>query len=780
MRKWLLLLCCFLVLAVRQEISAVGEWTYYTAYQNVTASLPVDNRIYVLADGNLFYYDKSTAETTFLSRLTGLSDKGIAFMAYSDTQHCLVLAYESGNIDLLEEGGEVINMPELKNAYADNLAVNNLFVSGDEACISTDEGLVCLNLARKEVEGYYRLGQKVYGAAVFDGLYLAALENEVYACPISGNPLDASAWQPVRSARVRYFVPFANGLYAYVEYTGESWDTAGLWWIGSADEAGNRAVVRLRSEIFTSFYTDRGSAVFINNAKAIAFSPENPTQADREWNQNNSWTNLTVDDAGVYWAACGYDGLQALAWDGAALLPTGTKLGNYGPRRDYCYYMTYAGDRLLIAGGRLDPYDTEHYPGTLMYYENRGWTSFQENGIAEITGNPYRDMTCIAQDPRDATHHYATAAGTGLFEFRNGNFIRYFSNNNSPLVSAAPDGSSRYVRTDGLNFDTEGNLWMVNNQCDTIIRILKADSTWSGIYIEAIADAPTCEKTLFDAAGRFWVASRRTVSNHNGGLLCLDYNGTIDNTRDDVSEYRSEVVNQNGESYTLYGVYALVEDRNGAIWFGSDVGVFVVPDPAAWFDSDFSVTQPLVPRNDGTNYADYLLNGVSVTALAVDGGNRKWIGTGGSGLYLVNADGTEVLEQFTMENSPLPSNNIYSLAVNAITGEVMVGTEKGLVSYNAGVTVPAPALEKSNVKVYPNPVRPEYNGSVTVTGLIEGADVKVTNVAGQVVAGGVAEGGSFIWDARLSNGNRVPTGVYFVVVATGEGKKGLVAKVVVI
>lgn len=781
MKRILLFLSLFLLLTA-ERARAYGEWTYHLAYQDVTACQPAGNRVYVLGDGNLFACDVPTSEVTFYSKQTGLSDKGIRFMGYSDTQRLLMLVYENGNIDLLDEEGNVGNMPELKNAYSDNLVLNNLCVRGDTACISTDEGVVCINLARREVEGYYRLGQKVYDATVFDGAYWAAQEDQLYACSRSANPLDISAWQPVQTARVRKLVPFAGGMYVFAEFTGEATAaTAGLWWVTPAGSDGLRAKTRLTSETYTSFYADGSSAVFANSYKGVFYTPDAPTRPVHEWAQDNAWSLLTRDAGGTFWAACGYDGMQAMKWNDVDLQPTGVRYGGYGPRRDLCYYMTYVGERLLVAGGRLDPYDREHYPGTIMCYEDGEWSAFQEDGIAAVTGNIYRDITSVAQDPADATHHFATAAGTGLYEFRNGRLTRYFSTNNSPLAVANGGGTSQlFVRTDGLNFDKEGNLWMVNNSCDTVIRVLKADSTWRGIYVSDLEMAPTCEKTFFDRSGRFWVASRRSVSGHNGGLLCLDYNGTVDNIHDDVTQYRYQVTNQNGESYVLGGVYSLVEDRDGAIWFGSEGGVFVISDPSTWFDEDFSVVQPVVPRNDGTNYADYLLNEVPVTALAVDGGNRKWIGTGGSGLYLVSPDGSEVLESFTTDNSSLPSNFIYSLAVDAATGVVMIGTDVGLVSYSAGVTEPKPSLEKSNVKVYPNPVRPEYSGSVTVTGLTEGADIKVANVAGQVVGGGTAQGGSFIWDVRAKDGGRVPTGVYYIIVATGQGKKGVVAKVTVI
>ena len=168
MKRFLLFLSLFLWLTAEKAL-AYGEWTFHLAYQDVTACQPAGNRVYVLSDGNLFACDVPTSEVTFCSKQTGLSDKGIRFMGYSDTQRLLVLVYENGNIDLLDDEGNVGNMPELKNAYSDNLVLNNLCVRGDTACISTDEGVVCINLARREVEGYYRLGQRVYDATVFDG-----------------------------------------------------------------------------------------------------------------------------------------------------------------------------------------------------------------------------------------------------------------------------------------------------------------------------------------------------------------------------------------------------------------------------------------------------------------------------------------------------------------------------------------------------------------------------------------------------------------------------------
>ena len=276
------------------------------------------------------------------------------------------------------------------------------------------------------------------------------------------------------------------------------------------------------------------------------------------------------------------------------------------------------------------------------------------------------------------------------------------------------------------------------------------------------------------------MASRRTVSNHTAGLLCLDYNGTIENDKDDVFRYRMNCINEDGTSVNLNGVYALAEDMNGLIWVGTGDGLFVVENPDEWFDADFTILQVKVPRNDGTNFADYLLANVPVSAIAVDGANRKWLGTYGSGLYLVSPDGTEILQHFTAENSPLLSNTINSLAVNQTTGELMIGTSVGLCAYQSHVSAPSPSLNSSSVKVYPNPVRPEYSGNIILNGLTADADVKVVSAGGQAVAGGTSTGGTFVWDGCDLYGRRVASGVYYFMVSTARADQGIVAKIVVL
>ena len=223
----------------------------------------------------------------------------------------------------------------------------------------------------------------------------------------------------------------------------------------------------------------------------------------------------------------------------------------------------------------------------------------------------------------------------------------------------------------------------------------------------------------------------------------------------------------------------MAEDLDGNIWIGTNQGPFVV-DADRITTPDTYVTQVKVPRNDGTNYADYLMAGAVTNCIVVDGGGRKWMGTKGSGVYLISADNMTQLQHFTSENSPLLSNNIESMAINNETGELFIGTEGGLCSYMTDATSAAVEMVKDNVYAYPNPVVRGYDGLITVVGLSLNADVKILSASGQLVAQGRSNGGTFTWNGRDRNGRRVASGVYMVAAATSEGNKGTVCKIAII
>ncbi|MCD8294004.1 MAG: regulator, partial [Clostridia bacterium] len=226
--------------------------------------------------------------------------------------------------------------------------------------------------------------------------------------------------------------------------------------------------------------------------------------------------------------------------------------------------------------------------------------------------------------------------------------------------------------------------------------------------------------------------------------------------------------------------YCLTKELDGQVWCGTDLGLFVIENPTDYFSSDFRFLQVKIARNDGSGLADYLLSGVPVTCIAVDGANRKWIGTSGNGIYLVSADGQEMLQHFQAAGSPLLSDNIQCIAIHPTSGLVMIGTDVGLCSYMADATEPEEELSKDNVLAYPNPVPPSYTGLITIDGLTADSEVKICSSTGQLIWSGTSNGGRFTWNGCNRQGRRVSSGVYNVVASNAEGKKAIVTRIIVI
>ena len=457
-----------------------------------------------------------------------------------------------------------------------------------------------------------------------------------------------------------------------------------------------------------------------------------------------------------------------------------------GPKQNWFYRMRYYDDKLVVAGGCFN-YPELKRTGTIMTLQNGKWDAFDEESASQRLKNPalYRNITDVVQDPADTAHYYASAACVGLFEFRNGHCDTLYTYTNSPLTSILPNDANAeyYVRITGLSFDVDENLWMLNNECDTIIRIMKKDGKWMSYYLDEINGYPTFDQVVFDDNGWAWINSRRTTSaGHHAGVVVINTNGTIDNKSDDKHVFISTLKNEDGKSYTdkFAQLNCIVKDLNGWMWIGTNQGVFYVEDPTRVFDSDFYYIQPRVPRDDGSSYADYLLNEVAIKCIAVDGGNRKWFGTENNGVYLTNAEGTEVIAHYTEDNSPLISDEIYTIAINGETGEVMIGTGAGLCSLYGNVTDPVSEMDEDKILVYPNPVRPDYNGTITITGLMSDTYVSIVSANGRLVNKGISTGGSYVWDGKLNNGRKVQSGIYYILATDSEGNEKAAAKFMIV
>jgi ligand-binding sensor domain-containing protein len=319
-----------------------------------------------------------------------------------------------------------------------------------------------------------------------------------------------------------------------------------------------------------------------------------------------------------------------------------------------------------------------------------------------------------------------------------------------------------------MAIDKDKNLWITQSEVIGSIKVLKPDGTW--IVNPITIDAPRVGDIIITRNGHKWI-----ILPIGNGLFILDDNKTPDDFTDDK---KKKMLVKDTENVPIKFVYSIAEDLDGNIWIGTDEGPLVYYNPEKVFDSDLNASRIIAPRNDGTGLGDLVLSTESISSIAVDGANRKWLGTSNSGAYLLSPDGTTGIKNFNEENSPVFSNTIISLSVDNQTGDVWLGTLKGIQSVRGD----AIAGEEKFTKVYtfPNPVRENYSGNVTITGLMRDSQIRITDISGNLVYETVSDGGQATWDLKTYNGNHVSTGVYLVFCASIDGSQSYVTKMLVI
>ena len=745
-----------------------NRWTIYAAYHDASKCVSVGSKIYVLSDGGLYSYDYEDMDVVTYDKSGVLSDNCIFDISYCSEEKTLVIVYNNGNIDLLYDDGSVYNMTDFKNKTAGDKTINDIYVNGKNMYMSTNYGLLIVDIAERIFSKTYTLDYGISSVAVDGNFIYAATDNGVYKGNTADNLQDKSKWSVITKNAIDEFIDFNGKLYSLT--------SSGVFSIDKSTFAMTNI-----SKFSAKYWSICNDMLLLSDASSLY-----SVGTDGKMTLLDGKGIRTADYAGnTYWCACGTDGLKGMSLKDGKFTENVSSVIPDSPMRNYSYFLRMTPEnRLLVAGGSFN-YNGQSFPGTLMKYENQNWTCFdEETPIATVGKSLYVNVTDIAQDPNDSEHHFAGSASDGIFEFKDYKMVNHYDYRNSPLQSILPSSSrpNAYVWITGLEYDKDGNLWMLNNQTDTIVRILKNDGKWAALYYSEIKDIPTLDQVLFDNRGWAWINCRRTTNNpvNYAGVFCVDTKGTLENTADDSRKFITRFSNQDGVAYSPDLFNCIAEDLDGNIWFGTDKGPFVTYSPEDVFDNGFYFTQVKIPRNDGTNLADYLLSDVNITCITIDGGNRKWMGTSGNGVYLLSSDGIEMIEHFTTENSPLISDNIESIAIDGSTGEVFFGTDAGLVSYLGTATDPAGSLSDDNIKVYPNPVRPEYTGRISITGLMRDTDVKIVSASGYLVNSGTSVGGEYTWDGKNKGGKRVASGVYYVLAADAEGNNGAVAKILVI
>ena len=453
--------------------------------------------------------------------------------------------------------------------------------------------------------------------------------------------------------------------------------------------------------------------------------------------------------------------------------PTVATLKPGGPTYNHFGFLRIVGNTLYSVDKSAS---TENMACVQTLDMNSGeWTNY-ENDINERIGHQFARLFSVDVDPTDPSHVFA-GGRTGLYEFQNGQFVREYNNDNSPLMTASTVGNNNkdYVLVTGIKFDSEGNLWCTNSiSPSTSLFELDKNAEWISHHKKELMvyddrSFEGMEHIMFDSRGLMWFVNNyyRTPS-----LICY-------NTQTDQIKVYDTFTNQDGTSYTLSYVTCVTEDKSGNIWVGTNLGPFML-EPSQFNTENYYFTQVKVPRNDGSDYADYLLSGVYVTAIAIDEGGRKWFGTNENGIYLISEDNFTQVQHFQTDNSPLLSNSIAALEINHDTGEVFMATSNGLCSYLSDASTANADMSKDNVYAYPNPVTPEHEGLITIVGLSYRSYVKIVTSNGKLVNEGQSNGGTYTWDGCDLQGRKVASGVYSALISKSDGSKGTVCKIAII
>ena len=761
-----------------QNTAGYGDWQLHLPTNRPLHLADAGNRVYVGTENAFFFIDKILNSTQTLSSRDGLSDVGVAALAYDSVGRQTVVVYRNNNVDLLGDDGRVRNLPDiLRKSIQSDRTIYQVVVSGRRAYLAAAFGVVVLNLDRVEVsDTYSAIGPagaavRVYATAVAHDTLFVATSAGLQVGRMADNLLDYRSWVVYQPVPV-----VAGGYEAYRQLA-----VQGPYMYATVDGGGT--------------YTFRRAA----NAWQPVAAPY--TFRIRQLRSSLRGLLLVGDAYGVYRrdAAGTFQLLSGLAGPGDFVTDAvySTRDGSY-------YVANYlAGVQRLRAGQAPETFAANGPATGLAYsllsdahtnttdvftggYSDRYAPFGSRNGFYEYTAGQWTNITSAIlptasyPDPLDVSRGirtadgtlYVASYGTGLLEWKGPGQFRSFTEGTtgSPLRRTIDPANPSYlnVRVTDLAADATGGVWLVNQhrQVGTsgLFRFDPAVATWSAIpYFNG---SQNLDRLTLDNLGQVWASEARQGGD---GLWVVD---PITNA---TRKFSLATDPATGSSVVLPGIYDVVNDRAGAIWITTAAGVAVLDDPSGALAGTSEFRLPVVQRGEGSRFP--VLYSEVVKSVAVDGANRKWFGTD-NGLWLFSADGSEALLHFTTVNSPLPSNRINDVAVNDKTGEVWIATDAGVLAYRGGATVTEGT--PNCTQVFPNPVRPDFAGLVGISGLANNALVKITDVAGHLVYATTATGGTVTWNLTDPDGRRVRSGIYLVLTSDANGQNGCVSKVAVL
>jgi len=760
---------------------AVGQWRDHLPYNDGQMIAIAGSDVYMLTDVGLLKYSINTGETSKISKINGLSDSGVKSIAYNKATGYLVIGYKNGNIDLIKDN-KIINISDIKrkSMNADKAIYCMDFVD-DIAYLGLGFGIVVVDLSRLEIKETWYVGQNGTNVKInaidinADNVYVAT-DNGILKGNLNNALVDFSKWEILSDINQTGPFSWMSGQnYGNIHYTnghllvsfnntevqnndtlllfdGNNWNYFDNQLNDIVYLGGNEKEFYLCSTYWMKIYDAN-----LNETRHVwEFSFPDGTQGPRP--------NFAIYDGheGI-WIADNKNGLvhNPVSWKY-------DKIPINGPSGYEVFDMDAIGNELIgVAGGMNLSWGPNWKHGIYYHFAQQMWNSYDYNN----TFNPmdFRDFIKVKIDPNDKTRYFLGSWIHGLVEMRNNQFYKVHNEENSTLKKVP---GIDYLRIGGLDFDEQGNLWVANSLTSPQFHVMTTDGKWHGFDYSSLIGGRNVGDIIVTQNNHKWA-----ILPQGNGLFAFDDNRTIDDKTDD--RYRQfSVLNEEGEIVSN-SVYSIAEDKEGNIWVGTNKGTVVYYNPEDVFETgSYKGRQVKIPRNDGTDNADILLANEIVSAIYIDGANKKWFGTQTGGVYYTSEDGLREIYHFTTENSPLLDNNIIAISIIPETGEVFFGTARGMISYRNTATEATD--DYVGVYAFPNPVKPDYVGPITVSGLVAGSYVKITDISGNLVFETRSEGGSAVWYGKDLNGNRVHTGVYLVFSTNETGSKTDITKILFI
>ncbi len=709
-----------------QENIPLGTWRLHLSYNRIISIAEGDDQIFAATESGILIYDKAEQEISSLNSLSGLKSSGITCIAYDKSNDQLLVAYQDGDLDIVHDG-TISNFDRLKQSTSITTSkkINHISIRNNLAYLSMDFGIVVFDLNSLELKETWRdLGPSGDLLAinkttfVNDSIFVAT-DHGVIAGDLNDNLLDFNHW--VRyddadfTAEVVSVAILNNAVYAAIDNNGLFKKVNGSWMKSTF----------FQNVDFHSVESGKGGLLVIAETDIRKMISDSFLQVIDHPLIVSPLTSL--EDEHHLWIGDAQNGLISnLGGDFTSIIPN-------GPPVNSAFSVDYHNGKIyLLSGGFSESGEALELKGDLNVFENGVWSVISKS-MSDLT-----DIEFIGDET------FISSFGDGLEASASGASI-IIDDTNSPLENLS--STEKQVNISSIQSTDEG-LWVANYGADHSLHFLQGD-TWQSFSL-ASGHFPT--QIDVDFFGNVWMVLDPAKG---GGVLVF-------NKESNTSVFLTDDEGNGG--LPSQSVFCIAVDREGLVWLGTEEGVVF------FFSPEQDAFKPIFENRP-------LLRDEKITAIAVDGGNRKWIGTE-HGVWLFTPSGEELILNFDIDNSPLPSNSIRDIAIHGETGEVFISTDNGIISYRADATSGDAGFQK--LKIFPNPVTADFSGMVGISGLATDAIVKITDISGNLIWETKANGGTASWNVRNYNGVRASTGIYLVFAATEDGSESVVGKIAVI